>query len=49
MAEFEQTIHESVDFKPRESSEILNLRKIEESLAKQENYMEALKVQKQIK
>jgi biopolymer transport protein ExbB/TolQ len=32
----------------KDSSELMNLRKIEENLAKQEDYLEAHKVQKQI-
>ena len=46
--EFEEEVARSLAQSKRESSEVINLRKIEESLAKQENYIEAHKVQKQI-
>ena len=46
--EFEEEVARSLAQSKRESSEVINLRKIEENLAKQENYLEAHKVQKQI-
>jgi len=46
--EFEQEINKSLSSRPKDSSELMNLRKIEENLAKQEDYLEAHKVQKQI-
>jgi hypothetical protein len=48
MIEFEEEIERSLCQCKKESGEIINLRKIEETLAKQEKYLEAHKVQKQI-
>ena len=45
---YEEEIMTSVCQSKKESGEIINLRKIEETLAKQEKYIEAHKVQKQI-
>ena len=47
-AEFEEEVAKSLAHSKRESSEVINLRKIEETLAKQENYMEAHQVQRHI-
>ena len=44
----EEEIERSLCQSKKESGEIINLRKIEETLAKQEKYIEAHKVQKQI-
>lgn len=46
--EFQEGIENSLGVKPKETSEIINLRKIEESLARQEDYREAHKVQARI-
>ena len=48
MEEFHREIEESLGFRQKESSEAINLRKIEENLARQENYIEAHRVQKQL-
>lgn len=48
MEEFEKEIEESIGFKQKQSSEVINLKKIEQSLARQQNYVEAHRVQKQI-
>ena len=42
---FEQEIEKSIPLKPKESAELLNLRKVEEQLAVQKEYIEAHKVQ----
>ena len=42
---FEQEIEKSLPQKPKESAELLNLRKVEEQLAQQKEYIEAHKVQ----
>lgn len=42
---FEQEIEKSIPLKPKESAELLNLKKIEEQLAQQKEYIEAHKVQ----
>jgi len=34
-------LEKAIPFKPKDSSEVLNLKKIEEHLAKQKNYVEA--------
>ena len=46
--EFEEEIEKSLSQCKKESGEIINLRKIEETLAKQQKYIEAHKVQRQI-
>ena len=46
--EFEEEVARSLAQSKRQSSQVINLRKIEETLAKQQNYLEAHKVQKQI-
>jgi hypothetical protein len=46
--EFQEGIERALGAKPKETSEIINLRKIEESLARQEDYKEAHKVQQKI-
>ena len=48
MVDFEEEIEKSLCQYKKESGEIINLRKIQETLAKQEKYIEAHKVQKQI-
>lgn len=48
LVEFEEEIERSLAQCKKESGEIINLRKIEENLAKQEKYVEAHKVQRQI-
>jgi hypothetical protein len=48
MVEFAEEIEKSLGYKQKESGEMINLKKIEESLAKQEKYVEAHRVQKQI-
>lgn len=45
---YQADLEESLGSRPKETSEIINLRKIEESLARQENYQEAHQVQQQI-
>jgi len=42
---FEQEIEKSIPSKPKESAELLNLKKVEEQLALQKEYVEAHKVQ----
>lgn len=42
---FEQELEKSLPMKPKESAELLNLKKIEEQLAQQKEYIEAHKVQ----
>ncbi len=42
---FEQELDKSITMKPKESAELLNLKKIEEQLAQQKEYIEAHKVQ----
>lgn len=44
---FEREIEKAYPPKPKESAEILNLKKIEEQLANQREYIEAHKVQQQ--
>lgn len=48
LTEFQQEIEASLCQGRRETGEMINLRKIEENLAKQEKYIEAHKVQRQI-
>jgi hypothetical protein len=48
MIEFEEEVERSLCQCKKESGEMINLRKIEETLAKQEKYVEAHKVQRQI-
>lgn len=48
LRQFEEEIEKSLSYKQKESGEMINLRKIEDSLAKQEKYSEAYKVQKQL-
>lgn len=48
MEEFEKEIEESIYFRQKDSSEAINLKKMEESLAREENYLEAHKIQKQV-
>ncbi len=38
-AEFEEEIEKSLGYRQKDSAELMNLRKIEESLAKQEDYL----------
>ncbi|KRX04140.1 hypothetical protein PPERSA_08355 [Pseudocohnilembus persalinus] len=45
----EQELQKTISLRPKESSEILNLRKIEQNLAKQKSYQEAHQVQQKIK
>lgn len=47
-AEFEAVVEQSIPMGKRETSEMINLRKVEEQLAKQEEYVEAHKIQRQI-
>lgn len=46
--EFEEVVEQSIPMGKRETSEIINLRKVEEQLAKQEDYISAHKIQRQI-
>lgn len=46
--DFQEGIEKALGPRPKETSEIINLRKIEESLARQEDYKEAHKVQQKI-
>lgn len=46
--EFQESIEKALGSKPKETSEMINLRKIEESLARQEDYKEAHKVQQKL-
>lgn len=48
MEEFEKQVEESISYKQKQSSEAINLKKIEENLAKQQSYVEAHRVQKQL-
>jgi hypothetical protein len=47
-AEFEEVVEQSIPVGKRETSEVINLRKVEEQLARQELYVEAHKIQRQI-
>lgn len=46
--EFEEVVEQSIPMGKRQTSEIINLRKVEEQLAKQEDYVGAHKIQRQI-
>ena len=48
MLAFQKDLDQSLGSKPKETSEIINLRKIEENLARQESYQEAHQVQQTI-
>ncbi len=48
MEEFEKEIEESISYKQKESSQAINLKKIEQNLARQQNYVEAHRVQRQL-
>eukprot|EP01017_Pseudomicrothorax_dubius_P038211 TRINITY_DN5696_c0_g1_i3.p1 TRINITY_DN5696_c0_g1~~TRINITY_DN5696_c0_g1_i3.p1 ORF type:complete len:257 (-),score=97.21 TRINITY_DN5696_c0_g1_i3:129-899(-) len=45
LAKFEEELNNSLATKPKDSAELLNLRKIEENMARQKDYIEAHKVQ----
>ena len=47
MRKFLEELEMSIPTKPRDSAEILNLRKIQQTLAKQKDYIEAHKIQQQ--
>lgn len=46
--EFAEVVEQSIPMGKRETSEIINLRKVEEQLAKQEDYVGAHQIQRQI-
>eukprot|EP00825_Cyclidium_porcatum_P039713 TRINITY_DN4882_c0_g1_i1.p1 TRINITY_DN4882_c0_g1~~TRINITY_DN4882_c0_g1_i1.p1 ORF type:complete len:319 (-),score=88.16 TRINITY_DN4882_c0_g1_i1:372-1328(-) len=48
MNQFIEELEKSLPLKPKDSPELLNLKKIEESLAKQEDYIEAHKIQQRV-
>eukprot|EP01017_Pseudomicrothorax_dubius_P049840 TRINITY_DN9329_c0_g1_i3.p1 TRINITY_DN9329_c0_g1~~TRINITY_DN9329_c0_g1_i3.p1 ORF type:complete len:193 (-),score=76.89 TRINITY_DN9329_c0_g1_i3:140-718(-) len=45
LRKFEEELNASLPVRPKDSSELLNLRKIEENMARQKDYIEAHKVQ----
>lgn len=45
LVRFEEELQKSMPARPKDSSDVLNLKKIEENLAKQQEYLEAHKVQ----
>lgn len=48
MNQFIEELEKSLPLKPKDSTELLNLKRIEENLAKQEEYIEAHKIQQRI-